>query len=797
MLKAFKQFQHSLYDLSSLRRGFTFWGLLLTVVVCGFFVWLKYGTWLEHPNEIMLGGGQDGFKNYMASAWHVRHDSSYVHFGGMNYPFGEHVLFTDNQPIISAMMQWWSHNVNDLSNNVIGTINTIQVVSLLLGCAVLFLLFRKLHLPVWYAGLGAIILTFLAPQYARFPGHFGLSHTFVIPMLLYWLCRYEERESRRYQSLHIGFLVWFSAQLHFYYMALAALFLTLYIGIQIIREFNRSNIFRRLSHWVVMVILPFAVLNVWIHWSNYAPDRSSYPYGFTTYIGMWEGVFLPYDFMPLHQWISKNIIRIRDVEFEAKAYAGAIALFYTLWLLFSGFKMFGKNWDEAAYHRVHKHYLRGIFFAVFFLVLFACGFPYAIKGMQWMIDYMGPLRQFRSQGRFTWVYFYVINTLIFYGAWNWGRRFEGFGEKKVFSQFKYLILWVPLVVLAWEAYLLQTLKVVETGPNVALKEIAAKDPDHWLHKVDFSPYQALLPLPYYHIGSENIWKEFDSNHYHWATETAFHTGVPDMGVNMSRTSIGELVKSMQLVLPPGEIPEIMSDFPDKRPIALFVHAEKWDIVKREQRHLVEKATLVFENKDIKILRAEWSDIVAACRAYTQSVAEEMNTRTLFPLPGKPWLATVPDASVQHITFDSITTTQYHFRGNGAYKGIMKDTLMVWNAPLPKGNYTFSAWIKITEDMGATHEVHAVENALNDGHEVHHSHEGLRFYLKQIVDGWGLFEINFENYESGKMRVFFHKKGVNAPYFVDEILIKPTNVEVYHRENGQIMRNNYWYNISEK
>jgi hypothetical protein len=58
MLKAFKQFQHSLYDLSSLRRGFTFWGLLLTVVVCGFFVWLKYGTWLEHPNEIMLGGGR-------------------------------------------------------------------------------------------------------------------------------------------------------------------------------------------------------------------------------------------------------------------------------------------------------------------------------------------------------------------------------------------------------------------------------------------------------------------------------------------------------------------------------------------------------------------------------------------------------------------------------------------------------------------------------------------------------------------------------------------------------------------
>ena len=53
----------------------------------------------------MFGGGGDGFKNYMTTNWHLAHDSSYVHYGGMNYPYGEHVLFTDNQPLFSAGLQ--------------------------------------------------------------------------------------------------------------------------------------------------------------------------------------------------------------------------------------------------------------------------------------------------------------------------------------------------------------------------------------------------------------------------------------------------------------------------------------------------------------------------------------------------------------------------------------------------------------------------------------------------------------------------------------------------------------------
>lgn len=791
-MKPLKQVEHSLHDLSSLKRGYVFWGMVGIVALAAVIVWLRYSAWLSHPNDVMLGASHDCFKNYMTSAWHVKHDSSYVHFGGMNYPFGEHVLFTDNQPAISAGMQWWSRHVGDISGNVVGILNIIQVISLLLGCGVVFLLLRKLHLPTGYAAAGALVMTFLAPQYLRFGDHFGLSHTFVIPLILYWLCRYEERESKRYQSLHIGFLVWFAAQLHFYYFGMAALFLTLYIGFQVLRDFRWKNIRKRMSHWVVMIIIPFVLLNIWIHWANYAPDRASHPYGFTNYIGYWEGVFLPYDFMPLHQWISSHLIKIRELEYEAKAYAGGLALFYTLWLLFSGFKMFGKDWDEFAYHRTHKHYLRGIFFAAFLLLLFACGFPFAIKGLTWMVDYMGPLRQFRGLGRFTWVYFYVINVLIFYGAWNWGRRFKGFGADAKFPQFRFLIWGIPLLVLAYEAYILQSTKKLEPVPNYADRTVAENGPDRWLKKVDFSPYQAIMPLPYYHIGSENIWKEFDANHYHRVTETAYHTGLPDLGVNMSRTPIGEMVKSVQLSLEPGEIPAILSDFPDKRPIALFVHGSEWDRVNRENKHLVSKGRIVYEDGDVKILRLELEDIRAYTREFRTAVNNEMDNRTLYPIAGTNWLSTNPEKNFTEITFDDRTDAKFHFQGKGAFTGMMGDTSVIWSGNLPNGQYTFSVWIKVNQDMGANHDLHVEETGLSDGHLVHHQHEGLRFHLKSIVNGWGLFEIGFDSREAGNIRIYLHKENVKLPFYADQALVKPLTTEVYRKEPGWTIRNNFWY-----
>lgn len=789
---------------------------MVVLLVAGVFIWGKHGNWIPHANDNILLDSPDGFKNYMTTAWHVAHDSSYVHYEGMNYPYGEHVLFTDNQPIISATMQWWSRHVSDLRGQTVGIMNLLQVLSLFLGIGVIFLLFRKLHLPVWFAGITALGMVFLSPQYNRFDSHFGLSHTWILPLLLLFLCRYEERHSRRYESLLIGILLFVVAQIHFYNFGVSALFLGLYTGFQVLYDFRWKNIIKRFYHLVVMVLLPFALLNIWIHWSDYCPDRPANPYGFTTYIGYWEGIFLPYDYFPMYRWINENIIKIRLIDFEAQAYVGLVAFAFTLWLIFKRrFRMFEPNWDEAAYHRVHKRYLKGIFSAAFVLILFGCGLPFAIPGLEWIVDYMGPIRQFRGLGRFTWAYFYVVNVVAFYVLWNystrmvladtwkgefktiWGKISHGDFKNLSFTNArKWSLVILPLVVLCWEARILQRHKQVQLSPNPAIRSVAAPTPAHWLNKVDFSQFQALIPLPYYHVGSENIWLDMYYPLYKKVQYTALHTGVPDMGVNMSRSAIGRMVKSVQWILTPGESPAMLGDLPSNKPIALMIAPEKWDDVKRRYKHLIDKAVPVFDGPDMKIMSLVPDSVRVYAQELKNSILLEMGqAKDLKPLKDGWQSRDVGNGWFLQEDYDSLTSAKHIFQGKGAGSGNMGDSTWIWNKPVPPGFYNLSLWIKVTEDMGMTHEVKIVQRSLADNHEINFRHEGLRFYLVTIVDGWALFDLQFQVYEEkSRTQIFLHKKAVTAPFWFDEVMIKPTNSTVYRQTPGWAVRDNLWFRL---
>jgi hypothetical protein len=787
----------------------------LVLIATALLLWLKHGEWLAHPNASYLKDSPDGFKNYMTTAWHVAHDSSFVHYEGMNYPYGEHVLFTDNQPIVSAAMQWWSRNISDLRGQTVGLMNILQVISMLFGAGIIFLLLRKLHLPVWYAGLIAVGMVFISPQNNRFDGHFGLSHTWVIPLLLFLLCLYEERQSKRYQSLMIGILLIIVAQLHFYNFGVSALFLGLYTAYQVLTDFRWKNIAKRFYHLVVMVLVPFAVLNVWIHWSDYCADRPATPFGFTTYIGYWEGVFLPYESFPMYKWIDENIIHIRRIDSEAQAYIGLAAFIFTLWFLFKRrFKIFEPTWEHAAYHRVHKRYMNGILAASFSLVLFGCGVPFAIPGLEWMADYMGPLRQFRGLGRFTWVYFYVANVLLFYVVWNralrshidksWKEEYSGLWQnlkKWDFKQLqlpntrKWALLLLPLTLLCWEARILQRSRPSELSPNLAIREVAAPTPDHWLNKVDFSRFQGLMPVPYYHVGSENIWLDLHYPLYKKMQYTALHSGVPDMGVNMSRSAIGRMVKSMQWSLEPCEVPALLGDLPDNRPIALMIAPEKWEEVKIKYKHLINKAIPVYDQPEMKIMSLVPDSVRVYAREASATVVAEMNRLNLSNVQGDWKSANIGSGWFVHQDYDQNTDVKHIFQGRGAGTGIMGDTTWLWNKPMPKGNYNLSLWIKVTEDMGMTHEVKIVQNSLNDGREINFRHEGLRFYIQTIVDGWALFDLAFTVYEdNSKTNIFLHKKKVNTSFWFDEVMIKPNNSTIYKKTPAWVVRDNHWFRL---
>ena len=70
-------------------------------------------------------------------------------------------------------------------------------------------------------------------------------------------------------------------------------------------------------------------------------------------------------------------------------------------------------------------------------------------------------------------------------------------------------------------------------------------------------------------------------------------------------------------------------------------------------------------------------------------------------------------------------------------------------------------------------------------------------MKSIVRNWGLFELTFAVYdEDARINAFLQKQYANQPFFLDEVLIKPLNTEVYRREPDWVVRNNFWYRLSD-
>ena len=112
--------------------------LLLFISAC-FLIW-QLPDLIFHPNDILLSGGGDGLKSYFCFYYHIHYDDSLIHFTGMNYPHGEHYLFTDGFPLITWLVQLLPF----LKPYGIGLIHWSLVLSLWLTPFFIYLILKKM-----------------------------------------------------------------------------------------------------------------------------------------------------------------------------------------------------------------------------------------------------------------------------------------------------------------------------------------------------------------------------------------------------------------------------------------------------------------------------------------------------------------------------------------------------------------------------------------------------------------------------------------------------------------------------
>ncbi len=78
-------------------------GLFLTALLSLAVLSLFYGNLFNKLNTVSFASGGDGLQSYVNMEYHIRYDTSYMRCNSMNYPYGEHVFFSNNQPLLPAI----------------------------------------------------------------------------------------------------------------------------------------------------------------------------------------------------------------------------------------------------------------------------------------------------------------------------------------------------------------------------------------------------------------------------------------------------------------------------------------------------------------------------------------------------------------------------------------------------------------------------------------------------------------------------------------------------------------------
>ena len=296
-------------------------GLLLLIGLMLLIMAIRFPKIVSEPNQWLMGNSHDGFRSFAAAVYHVKHDSTYSHYEGMHYPYGDIVGFTDNLPLLANSIKFISNNFVDISDFTAGFLNLFMLFSLLLCSLFLYLIFRHLSLPNWFIIPAVIGITLLSPQIGRMSSHYGLAHPFVIPLVFYFSFLFHEKRDVK-TSILIAISLFLIGQIHLYLFAIGVLFIVGIMGFKILFRFTKNDILFNVFHLFIQVVLPYIAIKLMIN--DTIIDRPSRPYGFLEYKSYWENVFLPLDFQ-IGRWINTYIAEIRPMSGEGKAFVGLVA----------------------------------------------------------------------------------------------------------------------------------------------------------------------------------------------------------------------------------------------------------------------------------------------------------------------------------------------------------------------------------------------------------------------------------------------------------------------------------------
>ncbi|MFI5172391.1 MAG: hypothetical protein ACHQFW_08370, partial [Chitinophagales bacterium] len=497
-----------------------------------------------HPYAYMYYNEGDGLKNYFTLVSYISQPAydGMLHYTAMQYPFGDYIYFTDNSPLIAFLMRLFSLYVVDISDQAIFIIHCIVFLNVLIAPVVIWKILRKFTDNGWILVAGCLLLSWISPQFLRiFGGTYNLSFSIFFFLAILFAIQIteavNEKNRRKFIKNYIWLLVLIIAAsfIHLYYIVLLAIplaaFFTFYSLVYLKQIKYKTT--GALSGLFSIFFCIFCVLLIIRTTDAYSELRLDVPEGRN--LAEWETNYYT---------LFKSDIEVNTLSFfggkmehnlESTCFLGnfflygvSILLIYIIYLRFKKHRNF--NFSKSDQKIL-------ILFLVSGLISYfsSCGDSVLVFNLFKVENIFNPLHyikriyppteHFRFTGRINiWFYysFQFMFLIIAAKGINFIRR-ENI-KQAVYITFSCILL-------------------VEIGDNVKAVRTAV-DPNFFneaalseIPEVKADEFQAILPIPFYHVGSENY--DYTIDEYNswgrYSFQLQLKTGLPLISSKLSRT----------------------------------------------------------------------------------------------------------------------------------------------------------------------------------------------------------------------------------------------------------------------
>jgi hypothetical protein len=694
----------------------------------------------------------------------------------MNYPYGEHFLYTDCHPVLAVSFKWLSKKISFFNEYAIGILNFLMIISIFLTFIIQYYVFCELKFKPWIGLLFSLSITLLAPQIHRLGGHYALSYSIAIPLSWLLVLKIFNHENKfLILILFLNNLFWLF--IHAYLGIIIISFLLPLVILKYISEPKRNNTFRYL--WIITsVLLPVILFYTFAILTDTHSGRTTNPSGFFLYNAEFDDVLLPSSapLRPLLDRLTGNIIKL---EWEAWGYLGIVnSIFFITIIIISILSIrWKKSWIRLK--KIFENKLLNLsLLSAFIVLLFAMAFPF--KQFPQLLENIPVLKYFRATGRFVWPFYFVFTT------------FSAYTFQKVYSQLKsskrgilgiiFLMTIITMGIFESIPYHRDTSKRITQNSNCFDIDQLPDKYINALKKIDPHQYQAIIAIPFYYQGSESYDRPVNDASMQNSIIFSYHTGIPNICASLTRTSIEESKRIVQVITPNYYNKMILKDITGNKP---FLVVKSGSGTTEYENIILNKGKRLIKENNFEILHLEKDALFSDDRPM---IISQFQTNLSSFIKQEGFFLSDSSDILYYNSFEN-TLSDTTMRGHGSYCSNKKGKNIF--AEFPPGTfnkekeYHVSIWMLNGEPDALNLWFRFIIEEYDKTIDTWYSTTLFPGQSEVIYNDWSLVEGTFK-INNPQNHIYIISKGKlnsKALLHADELFIKENGIDVYSLEHG--------------